>query len=144
MRRPRQVKILGFNYKIVGMTPSQVMGFGAEGLHMADELEIGIADHLPPIRQVQVLLHEMLHAICYSMGMRGEALDEETVVEKMSDGLLAVWRDNPHAFSWCNHYIQQAEEEWLEDQIQGDDEDEDDVEEEPAPVIQSRRARIRR
>jgi len=150
MRRPRRVKILGFNYDIVGLSPSQVMGFGAEGLHMADELQIGIGDHLPPIRQVQVLLHEMMHAICYSMGMRGEQLDEETVVEKMSDGLLAIWRDNPHAFAWCNHHIAAQEEEWLEDQILGDDEDEDDDEDEvePEAYVQAaeprRRVRVRR
>jgi hypothetical protein len=123
LKRPRSVKILGFNYRVTGLTPAKVIGFGAEGLHMADDLEIGIGDHLPPIRQVQVLLHEMLHAICYSMGLRGEALDEETVVEKMSDGLLAVWRDNPHAMAWCNHHIQAAEEEWQAEQF-GDDDDE--------------------
>jgi hypothetical protein len=139
MRRPRQVKILGFNYKIVGLTPSQVMGFGAEGLHMADELEIGIGDHLPPIRQVQVFLHESLHAITYSMGLRGEALDEETVVEKLSDGLIAMWRDNPYAMSWCNHVIQAEEEAWLEDQLAGDDEDDED---EPEPQVQQIRRRV--
>lgn len=129
MRRPRRVKILGFNYKIVGITPAQAMGFGIEGMHKADELEICVADHLPPIRQVQVLLHEILHGVCYSMGLRGEALDEETVVEKMSDGLLAVWRDNPYAFAWCNHWIQAEEEEWLEDQLgeAGEEEAEEEI-----------------
>lgn len=142
MRRPTRVKILGFNYRVVGLNPSQVLGYGAEGVCKSDELEIGIGDHLPPIRQAQVLLHGMLHAVCYSMGLRGEVLDEETVVEKMSDGLLAVWRDNPYAFAWCNHHIQAAEEEWLEGE---DDDADDEIEPQPAPVPRSaRRVSIRK
>lgn len=146
MKRPSRVKVLGFNYKVLGMNAAQVMGYGAEGLHKCDELEICIADHLPQIRQVQVFLHEVLHAVCYSMGLRGESLDEETVVEKMSDGLIAVWRDNPYAFAWCNHHIQAEEEEWIQSQLEGegDEDDELDEPEQPAPVIQPRKVQIRR
>lgn len=151
MKRPKSIKILGFNYRLVDMAPTEAIGLGAEGYCQSDELKIAVGGYLPPIRQVQVVLHESLHAICFGMGMRGEAMDEETVVEKMSDGLLAIWRDNPNLMAWCNHVILQEELRWLADQ--DDDEDEDDEDEEDdEPEIEryrqpgppKRRARILR
>lgn len=119
MKRPSRVKIMAFNYRISGLSVSDCMGFGVEGMHKPDLMEIAIADHLCPARQAHVLLHEMIHALYFCMGMRQEAMPEEEVAEYISNGLMLLWRDNPRVFAWINEAIMAQDEE-------GDEDDEDD------------------
>ena len=44
-------------------------------------------------------LHELLHALFYSMAI-DQNTDEEKLVSKVSTGICAIWKQNPAAFKW--------------------------------------------
>ena len=52
------MKILGFNYHVVGSSDSQYLG-----LHSADTLTIKIDSGAPKERQLETIVHEIIEAI---------------------------------------------------------------------------------
>ncbi|MDB4804992.1 hypothetical protein OAH16_00130 [bacterium] len=49
-------------------------------------------------------LHEVLHVICYVMGLR-ETKKEENLVRRLATGLCTVCNHNPTAFKWWSGMI---------------------------------------
>jgi hypothetical protein len=93
LKRPEKVRVLGKPYK-VNWVPK--VGDGLNGDADSDALEIKVVDGLKLETEQDVLLHEVLHSVEAQMG-----LDlEETVIERMATGLLAVIKDNPGFVSY--------------------------------------------
>lgn len=59
-----------------------------------------------PQQEAETLLHEMLHAIWYTMGISVEKDLEEKIVGPMSVGMAMVIRDNPDLMDWLRSELQ--------------------------------------
>ncbi len=62
--------------------------------------EICVSDELTGDKAAYVLLHEVLHGIYSHWTLDEGSLTEERIVASFSDGLLAVFRDNPEFGRW--------------------------------------------
>ena len=88
LKRPAKVRVLGKPYVIQWVDK---VGDGLNGLTDCDGLEISVLDCLKLETEQDILLHEVLHAVEAQMG-----LDlEDTIIERLATGLLAVLKDNP-------------------------------------------------
>jgi hypothetical protein len=89
--RPTSIKILGKPYSIEW--PKAIVHDGDEvnGLADPDAQQIQVVNGLPLETSQDKLLHEVMHCVEASMD-----LDlEDTVIERLATGLLAVLKDNP-------------------------------------------------
>jgi len=75
---------------------------GLFGLH-----GIEIADGLNPAREVDVLIHEVLHALWNGRLRQNErgSLSEEMVIENLASGLAGVLLDNPRVVNWIDQQL---------------------------------------
>ena len=88
MKRPERLKILGKRYAV---NWGAELEDGLNGCNDSDTLEIKVRNGLKLETEQDVLLHEVMHGVEAQMG-----LDlEETVIERLATGLLAVLKDNP-------------------------------------------------
>lgn len=87
--RPSSVRIFGRNYAF-NYVP-EFMGLQECGTTDNHNLLINIKEHQLPIEEADTVLHEVLHAIEYTMD-----LDlKEHQVRALATGLLGVFQDNP-------------------------------------------------
>lgn len=93
MKRPERIRILGKRYTITWATK---MEEGLNGLTDCDGLEITVVDNLKLDTEQDILLHEVLHAVEGQMGLDVE----DTVIERLATGLLAVLKDNPRLITY--------------------------------------------
>ena len=62
-------------------------------------------DYTTQQQEAETLLHELLHAIWYTMAIAAEREVEEKVVGPMSVGLAMVIRDNPDLINWIREKL---------------------------------------
>ena len=66
---------------------------------------ISIREGMPKYMNAEVLLHEIMHGICYTFNLRiKEEFTEEQIVETMSTGLATVFCQNP----WLLKYLEKG------------------------------------
>ncbi len=70
--------------------------FGAEG---EEPLGIWIANDLDARKRLEVVLHEITHAINHSRGVE-DGITEEDLTEHHGLGWSQFWLDNPRMVSW--------------------------------------------
>ena len=100
MSRPERIRIIGKPYKIEW--PKVIEG-GEElnGHSDPDAQRIQVQDALTLETSQDRLLHEVLHCVEASMD-----LDlEDTVIERLATGLLAVIKDNPRFVSYLRKKV---------------------------------------
>ena len=89
--RPTSIKIIGKPFKIEWPDRIEHEGDELNGLADADGQHIQVVGSLPLETAQDKLLHEVMHCIEASFD-----LDlEDTVIERLATGLLAVIKDNP-------------------------------------------------
>lgn len=97
MERPAKVKVPGFTY-----TVHYVKGddSGGDKLGWCDfgSLQIYITEGQPRDALANTFLHEIIHAVNYSMGISSG--DEEGLTNRLANGMCAVWKENPIAMRW--------------------------------------------
>lgn len=108
IKRPQSIKILGKAYKV------RVVTERADGFEAGDYGECDNDKHVITIiagrslgNDQDTLLHEIIHAVAFQMGVDGEInkrAQEEKWVQALATGLLAVMKDNPGTVS----YLRQA------------------------------------
>lgn len=92
MTRPASCRIIGKKYTVAWPNKIDNDGEPVNGLFDPDTQSIQVVGTLPLESAQDSLLHEVMHAVEFSMG-----LDlEETIIERMATGLLAVIKDNPN------------------------------------------------
>ncbi len=64
------------------------------------DLTIYIESGHAEIEEADTVLHEVLHAICYTMKIDLEPDVEEKVVATLATGLIGVLQDNPEFAKW--------------------------------------------
>lgn len=97
--RPSAVRILGRTYSISYVPPSPLQN---NNLGLCDNLnqDLYAEDSQTPIEEADSILHEVLHAIRYSMKVDIDPDTEELVVSALATGLLGVLQDNPEFAQW--------------------------------------------
>ena len=92
MSRPEKIRILGKPFKV--LWPESIEHDGDSdivGLSDPDAQQITVKSTIALEMAQDALLHEVMHSVEASMG-----LDlEDTVIERLATGLLAVIKDNP-------------------------------------------------
>ena len=56
-------------------------------------------------QEAETVIHEVLHAVWYIMGIHGKPEAEEAIVNRMSVGLAMVFRDNPDLIEWMKEQL---------------------------------------
>jgi Zn-dependent peptidase ImmA (M78 family) len=64
------------------------------GLHFPTLQEIKVDSEVREDRKVNILIHELLHALYERYGLE-DGEKEEAVVESLANGLSALFKDNP-------------------------------------------------
>ena len=92
---PLSIDILGFKYKVSHMKKSMYRGSGAIGVcdAMYNHIYIYTRDMQESVI-AETLLHEVLHALYYEMGVE-QGAGEEHIVRNLSRGMYAVLQANP-------------------------------------------------
>ena len=70
--------------------------------------EIYVCTEVEPLQKLDILLHELLHAVWSEYNL-SEKPDEETAVNILSTGLTQVLYDNPELVKVCTHLLRIAD-----------------------------------
>lgn len=99
--RPRSLRIMGKTYTVSYVYEGEI---ALSNLGQTDnrKLLICIQDGLAPVEEADTLIHETFHAIWYTMGIGHGPYDEESIVHRMSSGLLQVYLDNPEFLKYLS------------------------------------------
>jgi hypothetical protein len=98
---PDAVKVGPFRYAIVADRHTlHSIDVEANGTTAVDLLRIHLDPDRPHDAVAVTLLHELLHAIWYAAGRRGEKLAEEEAIRTLSPLLLDVLKANPDVLAF--------------------------------------------
>ena len=89
--KPDRLRILGKPYKVEWPASIDHDGEQVNGLADPDAQTIQVCNGLPLETSQDKLLHEVMHCVEASMDLELE----DTVIERLATGLLAVIKDNP-------------------------------------------------
>ena len=95
--RPTKIRVFGSDFS-VGW-PDTIPG--AVGLCEADKERISVCTKQAPVAELDTLLHEVIHAIEYKMGMD----HNEDWTRRIATGLVGVFRDNPDFMKYMNAIV---------------------------------------
>ncbi len=96
---PGTIKIGFATYRVIVSRILEEHGERTGSFHRGRR-EICVSNELTGDKAAYVLLHEVLHGVYSHWTLDEGALTEERVVASFSDGLLAVFRDNPDFGRW--------------------------------------------
>lgn len=77
------------------------------GVYLSDRSQIRIQEGLSTREHLNTVLHECLHAICYTYGVKSSFKDdeqEERVVSIFGNGLAELFSRNPELAKWVAHH----------------------------------------
>lgn len=100
MKPPTTVYIAPFEYQVRFIEGDRSLEPTRIGVCDKHEHEIAVCAGLNPQMTGNVLIHEMLHAVFYSMGIEIGDDNEEDLVNRLANGLQQVMRDNPEAVKY--------------------------------------------
>ena len=93
------------------------LGEDADGITFfgsPDELQVSrcilIAGRLGPKKTLEVVLHEVTHAINYVSNIDNGA-DEEEIAERHGAAWAQFWLDNPRLLRWLNYVVERIKQE---------------------------------
>lgn len=100
MNPPETIKIghMNFALRFVPATdmPTEKAVYGCTD---CSRLTIFVQQGIPKLLQVDVVLHECLHAIYFAYGIRKKIREEEACLV-LAGPLVALMRDNPQLVQW--------------------------------------------
>ena len=99
MKLPELIRIGPHDVTIKAWTSSEANSHGASGWFSSSELQIRVDASQPNTVQVEVLLHEINHAIYQLFSLAQEDVEEKTV-GAFAVGYTQVFRDNPQLRKW--------------------------------------------
>lgn len=80
----------------------------SQGVYRADQSEIRIREGLEAREKLNTVLHEILHAIVYSYGLKNDFKDddeEEKVVNALGNGLTEAFIRNPELMEFIKNAV---------------------------------------
>lgn len=109
MKRPSKIRILNHDFKINWIAGPEARRIDTEYgsmCHVTQIIQINCDRSLQA--QADTLLHEIIHAIVFFMGledMTEKLKDDEDVVGRISTCLCTVWLHNPKVIRWLDAAI---------------------------------------
>jgi len=94
MKCPKSVRVGAYDVQIIQMEDAEAMAHGIYGHFSPTELIIRINKSLQPVKFIDTLNHELLHA-CYFVGELEDDDDEEKTVSVIAHIWTQIERDNP-------------------------------------------------
>lgn len=88
---PKEIKLRGHTFLLKPKVPELLMGPGHWGLIDFGEGTISIVAGIPASRQIESILHEVLHGLLFGQNVKCE----EALVTTLTEGFLMFLRDNP-------------------------------------------------
>ena len=104
-KKPTLIKVLGFQYSIKWV--ETYSAGDCLGWCDSSDLTITIVSKQPDTALANVFLHEVIHAINYSMNIEG--VDEEKLTNRLANGLCSVWYDNPQVWNWWSKLLKKKQ-----------------------------------
>jgi predicted metal-dependent peptidase len=102
---PKSVKVGYIIYKVVSINSIDAHERRVAGEARLLRNVIGILPELQPSKMANVLLHEILHCICWHQNIDEHKAQEEEYVTGIANGLAAVMLDNPGLFAWIENTV---------------------------------------
>ena len=97
---PRRVKIGQYTFRITIATPAQhEILEGCDGITDFEKFRIYLDESLPRQRAINVVQHEITHAINWVYGI-DDGAQEEAITTQHTNGLIEMWVSNPKVFNW--------------------------------------------
>ena len=69
-----------------------------------DTQTIGVTAGLAKDHMADVILHEIIHALYFAMGLKEDS-DEENVAHRIATGICTVFKSNPKFFKWWSELL---------------------------------------
>lgn len=99
VKRPTALRIMGRTYTVVWEDDS-LLGTDSLGRTYSQQCAIVIRTGQHPVEEADTVLHEVFHALWYTMSIAEGGADEEAVVRRMASGMLQVFMDNGHLLNY--------------------------------------------
>lgn len=97
---PRRVKIGQYTFRVIVSNAQDSPDLeGCDGITDFEKFRIYLDETLPFQRAVNVVQHELTHAINWVYGINDGA-DEEHITTQHTNGLVAMWVSNPKVVNW--------------------------------------------
>jgi hypothetical protein len=92
--RPTEIRVMGRNYQVLfdHESPLELSSLGTCNNQL---MLIAVKEGQHPVEEADTLVHEVFHAIWYTMHISGSGAGEEEVVRRMASGFMSVLMDNP-------------------------------------------------
>ncbi len=97
---PRRVKIGQYTFRIRISNPEESPDLeGCDGITDFETFRIYLDERMPLQRAVNVVQHELTHAINWVYGINDGA-DEEHITTQHTNGIVEMWISNPKVVNW--------------------------------------------
>lgn len=102
-----ELKVLYSDCKIVGIDNKSAGKREIMGEYHYHDQTIEFDSSLPDTEKANVILHELLHAVVHTMGIKfqGGHEEEEFIVNAFGGGLTTIFRDNPLLLDWLKEVL---------------------------------------
>ena len=97
MKLPKTIKIANHVFNVAEWNSNEASAHGRFGECDCNTLSIRISTAHPDSHIRETLMHEILHAIFWSYGVK-DIDDEERTITGLAVGLSQVWQDNPKLY----------------------------------------------
>lgn len=99
-------KIIKLGYQDIVISEEDLVE--AQGCYQSDPSKIRIKDSMDPREKLNTILHEVLHAIVYTYGIKKDFKDddeEEKIVNVFGNGLTEALTRNPELMKFINEAL---------------------------------------
>jgi len=97
---PRRVKIGQYTFRVIVSNKTDSPDLeGCDGITDFEKFRVYLDESLPLQRAVNVVQHELTHAINWVYGVDDGAL-EEHITTQHTNGLVEMWMSNPKVVNW--------------------------------------------
>lgn len=104
MNPPENIQVLQHKFELQFADETFFNSANAYGYCDKSGLVIRVYKKMKPSLLVEVVLHEILHAIHFSIGADKE-MEEEQFAQHFAGPLTMVIRDNPELIEWLRHLL---------------------------------------
>jgi hypothetical protein len=102
---PASIRVGGVDVAVIAWSMHSAVASRRWGEWSAMELVIRVQDQMPSaMRAIEVVLHEVLHAIWWAYSIPDKDIEEEAAVSQLGAAWAALWRDNPALLSWVQRW----------------------------------------
>lgn len=97
---PRRIKIGQYTFRITVTTPAQhEILDGCDGITDFEAFRIYLHEGIALQRAINVVQHELTHAINWVYGI-DDGAQEEHITTQHTNGLIEMWMSNPKVVNW--------------------------------------------